>query len=130
MAVVTSDLKIPSGELRGEWFPNGTLDTYIAQWLIDVEQYVDEITDAVTRDAASIAWIYWKAYGDIASRMAATPEAEEYYREIQRQYGGHQLSYFRQKSTENYDKFRRLTTTNDPASSSRFSIPLRNKAVW
>lgn len=130
MAVISTDLKVPTGELRGEWFPLGTLDTYIAQWLVDVDAHVDDITDSETRDSATIAWIYWKAYGDLANRIAATPEMEEYYKEVQRQFGGHQLAYFKAKAQENYEKFVRLSTATDRISHSRFSIPVKNRAVW
>ena len=72
MAVVPADLIYPTGELRSDWFPDGEdLEASISAWL--------NLMSGET-DAKQTSYAYYRAYWDIAARLAEKPNP---YREGQ-----------------------------------------------
>lgn len=84
MSVVIADLKQPKGHLENALFPsdavNGVLDAtlfdarltgYLADAVAKVAEYA--IVDDV--DAATIAWVYYRAYYTVGQRLLAQERA-------------------------------------------------------
>lgn len=74
MTVVANDLTQPLGELEKELFPGDTVESFndrLAGYLDDAEAKVElyEIADDV--DAATIAWVYYRAYRAVGQRLLA-----------------------------------------------------------
>lgn len=77
MAVSIGDLIVPYGELQPAQFPDRDLEESIGVWLAQLAETgnLDGLTDAAA-DRARTAYVYWRAFGTIADRLANTPETE------------------------------------------------------
>jgi hypothetical protein len=67
MAVVNGDFIAPTGELRADMFPGDTLATNITAWLTQAA------VKAPDNDDAQTAWVYYRAWTDVANRLGTNP---------------------------------------------------------
>lgn len=74
VSLTIDDLKQPTGELDDAMFPNGDIDNLLSGWLSQAETKVSDFSTD-TQDEAAAAWVYYRGFSAIASRMANTAES-------------------------------------------------------
>lgn len=70
MALDVNSFTAPVGELRGDMFPGDALNTNISAWLSEAVN-----TKAPDNESAQIAWTYYRAWTDVANRLATNPSS-------------------------------------------------------
>lgn len=65
MALTTTDLRYPSGEIIDLMFPDG-VDVPVGKWL-------DEAVALTLDEEAQAAYVYWRAFSVVATRLMLTP---------------------------------------------------------
>lgn len=75
VTLTVDDLEQPLGELDASLFPNGDIDNLCAAWLAQAIAKIEANTGIATadQDAAAAAWVYYRAYMQVADRFANSP---------------------------------------------------------
>lgn len=68
MALTITDLKYPAGEIIDLMFPDG-VDVPVGKWL-------DEAVSLTTDVGAQAAYVYWRAFQTVATRLSVTPSRQ------------------------------------------------------
>lgn len=123
MALDAVDFLYPTGEITSQMFPDvmagpaedpgdepGDPDDLLMDALEDLVQvWVDEATAKSVSDQAGTHWVYYRAYGAAATRIAATPSRESFHNgEVVRDWGKDRIEYFQNLSNWHRDAYDRL----------------------
>lgn len=117
MALDAADFLYPTGEITSQMFPDVMADNAeepSSDPLMDaledlVQVWVDEATAKGVSDKAGTHWVYYRAYGAAATRIAATPSRESFHSgEVVRDWGKDRIEYFQNLSNWHRDAYDRL----------------------
>lgn len=125
------DLQHPEGELTESMFPGEDLELLATTWLAQAKTKVEAaegITAANQNDAAA-SWAYHRAYTHIATRLNATA-ASASVDNVQRTIASDQRAYFARLASEKRGEYDLLNEDDAVDVTPRYSVNVRNQAVW
>lgn len=96
MALLATDLINPLGNIRQDMFPSGTL-TDGSTGIVDV--LLAKAVTLTDDESKQEAFVYWKAYADVANRFAASLMSET-RNKVARARSEAQLKYWQQEAFE------------------------------
>lgn len=102
MALTATDLIYPTGELSPSMFPDNDINTVVAIWLAEATGNT-EITSAQRH------WVYHRAYGAVANRIASMPSSENSYGTHSVTWGSERITRFQELSDRHLTEYNRLT---------------------
>lgn len=113
MALKPNDLIYPGGDLLPSLFPDGDIQTVVGVWLT-------EATGKTSDTDAQRAWVYYRAYSAVATRIAGTPSSESSFNNQVTNWGADRVKHFAELAETQLAEYRRLTgsdamTANKPA---------------
>lgn len=112
VTLIVDDLVQPVGELDSDLFPNGDIDAFVIAWLLQAVTKVEANTGitAANHNAAATAWVYYRAYTQVADRFANSPSTIIVDGTVTRTTAADQRKYFADKATYWLDWYYGLNT--------------------
>lgn len=133
VTLTIDDLKQPIGELDESLFPDGNIDTLLAGWLDQAANQVNAAAGIATadQDDAAAGWVYYRAYTQIADRLASQAESITVGPRTERTSTGQQ-KYFADKAKYWLDWYYGLFTLTQTASAPAFftTVKANRYPVW
>lgn len=130
MAVTNEDLKAPAGEVEDGLFPgmgetelNERLDAYIA----DAADRVADLDDQDTKDEATKAWCYYRAFSARAQQLASMPASTQIPNEIATTRTDSQRAYFEEQAAKWLGEFNAMFPSSEDSTGSSFPPTGSNK---
>jgi hypothetical protein len=96
VTLTVDDLEQPLGELDASLFPSGNIDNLVTVWLSQAITTVEANTGIATadQDEAAAAWVYYRAYTQVADRFANTAQTIMIDGQVTRTTSADQRKYF------------------------------------
>jgi hypothetical protein len=115
VTLVADDLKEPTGELTADLFPGSDLDDLLAGWLTQAETLVEGNSAIATanHNTAAAAWVYHRAYGHVARRLAAAPSQVSVDGTVSKSSATDQRKYFADLAVEKLGVYTGYETEGD-----------------
>ena len=130
MPVQLNDLIYPEGKLQRSMFPDDDIYENVSVWLQQASAAAAGTTPEGDYDRAVEAYVYFRAYDTIASRIAAQPASQKTM-DSSTAWSSSQASYWRQLSLENKAIFDEVAATPIPGSATAASShSVRKAIVW
>jgi hypothetical protein len=120
--VEIGDFIHPSGELLPALFPNENLTNLVTTWLAEAATKVATFP-AGSVDAATAAWVYYRAFSAVANRLAATPTREAYFNDVDRWVSADRVEFFRGQAQQHLQTFQALTSAAASSSATVLQRP-------
>jgi hypothetical protein len=107
VTLTIDDLEQPLGELDASLFPSGDIDNLVTAWLSQAITMVEANTGIATTDqaAAAAAWVYYRAYTQIADRFANTAQTIMVDGQVTRTTSADQRRWFAERATYWLDQY-------------------------
>ncbi len=104
VTLTLDDLISPLGELQKGMFPAGNIEDLVYAWL-------DLAIASTSSNAAARHMVYYKAYTEVANRLASEYASSNTAGEVSQTISGSQITHFRTKAEQNLSEYNRLTAT-------------------
>lgn len=131
MAVTFDNILYPLGELNRSMFPDDTLENVAGVWFDEASSKVETLADGDIKDAATLAWVYYRAYTAVSNNIAAKPTSSSYYgNERSETWGGDRISYYTQKAKSYLEQFNTYVTPTVTYEYVSYSTIAKRVSVW